>query len=138
MRTSRNEIEAQHTTITGGRFTDRGVPSVRFDIASPYFKNEQDAILFASMFPKSIRARKICLGGLDIGVVWFVVIMVRNTPGATQGEKNETGRTRLLRALRILKKNGVEVVSRVETWNGEPLSCAIGHAELHEEVLRFV
>lgn len=129
---TKNEIEAELTTIEGWRDGDRG----KVTIMSPYFKNEEDAILFASFFPKSIGAKKFILGGTDIGVVWYVAITVRNVPGATQGEKNETGRNRLLRALRILKKNGVDVVTRVPEWKGETSPYAMRHWELHAEFLR--
>ena len=134
MRYTKTDIEADRTTITGFKYTGTDYSA---DLVSPYFKNEADAKAYAAMFPKWIRAKKTTLSGLrdDTGA-WYVVHYVsifhtqnyRNSK--TSGGVNETGLKRLLAAVRVLRKNGIEIFPRLS-----PSECAMTIEELNARFL---
>lgn len=116
------------TTITGREFKG-GIHATEYlsvEIASPYFETRDEAIAYASQFPKCVRAREFSLSGYQGrggSSVWFVRIHAEHEKTAGNA-KNETGLRRISRAIEILKANGVEVVAYAEGFSSD-LSPAI-------------
>ena len=107
---------AETTTITGQASKTIVGEFLSVEIVSPYFTNEEAAIKFAGMFPKSVRARIVRLSGTMEGTVFYGCVRARHEkrPG---NEKNETGLARIARAIKALRANGVEVLAYSEGFS---------------------
>lgn len=98
--------DATTTTIEGWTFaTGYGVR-----IVSPYFESKDEAIAYASRFPKSIRAKVVTLFCEDGRTRFYVRIGVdQDEKSRASGIANETGARRIRRAIEILRRDGIDV-----------------------------